>query len=117
MGPDDQVDLPGGQGLPDFFLVGRGEGAGEQTHPYPRRLQQGGQGTEVLLRKHLGGGHEGRLVPRPHRQPGSIGGHHRLAGAHVPLDQPVHRPARGHVPCNLLHHPPLGPGEREGEAL
>ena len=116
VGADDQVDLPGGQGLPDFFLGRRGEGAGEQPHPHPCRLQQGGQGAEVLLREYLRGGHEGGLVPRPRRQPGGIGGHHRLAGTHVPLDQPVHGPARGHVPGNLLHHPPLGPGEGKGEA-
>ena len=100
------VDLP--------FLCG-GHGPGEQTHPHPSGGEQGGQGAEVLLGQHLGGGHHGRLKAPLHCQPPGVGGHHRLALAHVPLDQPVHGSAAGHVPGGLLHGPALGIGGLEGE--
>ena len=77
--------------------------------------QEGGQRLEVLFRQHLGGGHQGPLTAAPGAQPAGVGRHHRLARAHVPLDQPVHGPARGHVLRHLVHHPALSPGGGEGE--
>ena len=69
----------------------------------------------MLLGQQLRGGHQGALEAAPRGQPGSKGRHHGLAGAHVPLHQPVHRRAGGGIRRHLLHHPPLGAGEGEGQ--
>ena len=61
------------------------------------------------------GGHEGHLAAVPPGQIRAGGGHHRLARAHVPLEQAVHRHGPAQIRCGLFHRPPLGPGEGEGQ--
>ena len=90
MGAHREVDLPRGQGGPGPFLLRRRHGAGEQAHPHPGGSQKLGQGLEMLLGQHFGGGHEGGLTAAPGAQPAGVRGHGGLARAHVPLDQPVH---------------------------
>ncbi len=53
--------------------------------------------------------------PEPHRQHGGRERDRGLAAAHVALQQPVHGLGPAHVPGDLAQHPPLGPGEREGQ--
>ncbi len=48
-----------------------------------------------------------------HRQQG----HQRLARAHVTLHQALHGDFARKVPFDLLHHPLLRAGQREGQAL
>ena len=115
VGAHHQVHLPLGNGLAKPLFLGRRERAGEQAHTNSRRLQQGGEGAGVLLGQHLGGGHEGGLHPGLGGQIGPPGGHHRLARAHVALNQPVHGTAGAEVGGHLLHHPALGLGGGEGE--
>ena len=79
MGADDQIDLSGGQGLPGLPLLLLSQPSGEQANPDPGRTQKGGQRAPVLLRQHLGGGHQGGLTAGPGGEPRGKGGHHRLA--------------------------------------
>ena len=115
VGPHHQVNVSLGDGLAESLFLCRGKGTGEQSHPNACRFQQVGEGAGMLLSQHLGGSHEGGLHPGLGGQIGPPGGHHRLAGAHVALDQPVHGPAGTEVSGHFSHHPALGLGGREGE--
>ena len=101
----------GGDG---FFRFGGG-GAGQQGAPDAQVLQQGGQAVVVLLGQDLRGGHQGRLAAVLYAEVHAGGGHHGLAGAHVPLDQPVHGGAGAHIGKGLLHTAALGVRQGEGE--
>ena len=61
------------------------------------------------------GGHQHRLVAVGDRQQHGVDGHHRLAAAHVALQQPVHRQRAGHVGGNLGDRLLLARGQLEGE--
>ena len=115
VGADHQIHLPRRQGgvelLPGLPL----HRAGEQAHPHPCPPQQRGQGAEVLLGQQLRGGHQGALAAVFRRQPRPVGRHHGLARAHIALHQPVHGRAGGGVGRHLLHGPPLGGREGEGQ--
>ena len=115
VGADEQIQLPRRQGGEQLLPGPALHRPGEQAHPQAGLLQQRGERSEVLLGQQLGGGHEGALAAVLRRQPGAVGRHHGLAGANVPLYQPVHGGAGGHVGGDLVHHPPLGPGEGEGQ--
>ena len=69
----------------------------------------------MLLCQQLGRRHQGRLVTGLHRDECGAGGHHRLAGAHIPLYQTRHRVRPGQIGPDLQIHPLLGAGERERE--
>jgi hypothetical protein len=71
----------------------------------------------VLLGQDLGGRHQRGLEPRLDRGEHREHRHERLAGAHVALEEPVHRMRRGHVDPDLLPHALLGGGERERQRL
>ena len=93
VGTHHEVDLPPRQLCADLFLLRGGERAGQQPHPHPGSVQQGGQRAVMLFGQHLGGGHHSRLGTALHHKPGGVGRHRRLARTHVALYQPVHRPA------------------------
>ncbi|CDB30763.1 unknown [Firmicutes bacterium CAG:137] len=65
----------------------------------------------MLLRQDFRRRHQGRLHPVSRRPVGGNRRHHGFSGAHIPLEQPVHGHAPAQVPGNLLHSPPLGPGQ------
>ena len=69
----------------------------------------------MLPGQDLRGGHQGRLAAVFRREVDAGGGHHGLAGAHVPLAEPVHGKARAHVGECLVDGAALGPRQGEGE--
>ena len=86
---------------------------GEERHLARRAAPRScGQRQEVLLGQDLGGRHERGLVAGLDRGEDGERGHHRLARAHVALQQPVHRVGLGHVGPDLAPDPLLGRGQR-----
>ena len=81
------------------------------THRTPRGSSSPLRGTVMLLRQDFRRRHQGRLHPVSRRPVGGSRRHHGFSGAHIPLEQPVHGHAPAQVPGNLLHSPPLGPGQ------
>ena len=69
----------------------------------------------MLPGQNFRGGHQGRLAAVFRREVDAGGGHHGLAGAHVPLAEPVHGKARAHVTQGLADGAALGPRQGEGE--
>ena len=78
--------------------------------------EEGAHGREVLFRQHLGGDHEGTLVPALHGRQQRGQRHHRLARADVALQEPVHREGPGHVRHNDGQGAALGLGQLVGQA-
>ena len=70
----------------------------------------------VLLGEHLGRRHQRTLVPALHGREHRADGHHRLAGTHVALQQPVHRMRAGEIALDLADRPPLRPVSSNGKA-
>ena len=70
----------------------------------------------MLLGQQLRGGHEGGLTAVLPGQKGAGGGHHRLARAHVPLQETVHGDGLFQVRRRLPGGAELGVGEGEGQA-
>ena len=111
MGSHNQVQRPRGQGRPAVSLLGGGHGAHQKPHPKACPRQKGFHGPLMLLGQQLRGGHQRRLTAV---LPGKIGagrGHHRLARAHVPLQQAVHGNSPPQIRRRFLHRPQLGRGE------
>ena len=77
--------------------------------------EQALEGEVVLLGQDLRGGHERGLVAVLERDDHREQRDHRLAGAHVALDQPVHGMRRLHVVRDLAQHALLGAGQVEGQ--
>ena len=100
-------------------LGGRGKLAQQYLRLDPKRLKQSLDGAGVLLGQQLGGRHEGSLVVVLQRQQHGEQRDHRLAGAHVSHEQPVHAPFRGHITHYLVQSGTLvageGPGQRGAE--
>ena len=71
----------------------------------------------MLLGQNFRGGHQRRLPPVFHAEVHAGGGHHGLAGAHVALAQPVHGHPGAHICQCLLHAPPLGVRQGEGQGI
>ena len=90
-------------------------GIGEQRDLHAQRSEQASQGHRVLLGEDLGGGHQGRLIAGLDGGEHGQAGHHRLARAHVALEQTVHGIRRRQVRANLLPYPLLRAGEGERE--
>ena len=116
---DQQVDLPRRQPLEQrrLGLLRRGRRARQQFHPHPRALQHPGDRQEVLLGQDLRRRHQARLRARRHGHQHRVERDHRLARAHVALDQAVRRHLTRKVLGDLLHHLLLRGREREGEPL
>ncbi len=89
--------------------------AAEPGHLDAQRLQPLDELGEVLLGQDLGRGHQRALPAGVHRHRGRERGHHRLAGAHVALQQAMHRARAGEVGDDLVDHAPLRAGEAEGQ--
>ena len=69
----------------------------------------------MLLCQQLGRGHQRRLTAIFYAEIHAGGGHHGLAGADIPLAQPVHGLSAAHIPDGLLYAAPLGVRQREGK--
>ena len=116
VGADDAADLPGGDRRAPRRALTPLQAGGQQRHADAERLQQPAKRREVLLGENLRRRHHRRLVPRLHRRAYRQRGHHGLAGADVPLQQPVHRVRRGHVAADVVPHAFLRRRQREGQA-
>ncbi len=90
-----------------------GPATGDQRHVHGRRAEQPSERRVVLGGEDLRRGHQRHLPAVLDRQRRGDHGHRRLAGAHVPLQQPVHRLGPGHVAADLRHRAGLGTGEGE----
>ena len=71
----------------------------------------------MLLGQDLRGGHQGRLTAVFYGVIHAGGGHHGLAGAHVPLAQAVHGRAGGHIRQGFIYAPALGGSQCKGKSL
>ena len=117
VGADDQIRLSQRQPLQHVPPRPRPQRAGQQRAAHAQSLQQGGKTLVVLLRQNFRGGHQGGLPPVFHAEVDARRRHHGLAGANVALTEPVHGPAGAHIRQRLVHAPPLGRGEGEGQRL
>ncbi len=95
----------------------RGRRAGQQRDTKTRRLQQARDVQEVLLGKDLGRRHEGHLQPVLHGHERRQQRDDRLAGAHVALQQPVHRLRALQVVDDLLQRLLLAVRQTERQDL
>ena len=71
----------------------------------------------MLLRQKLRRGHQRCLTSVFHAEIDAGGGHHGLAGADIPLTEPVHGLPGGHVGNGLVHAAALGPCQDKGEGI
>lgn len=83
----------------------------------PQGYKLPGDGVVVLGSQQLRGGHQCRLIAIFHRLDHGAQGHHGLAGAHIPLQEPVHGPAGAEVPGDLRKGPLLGARQSEGQRI
>ena len=104
----------GGQHLAARLLL---LAAGEPGHALAARLQQRREPVdqlgEVLLGQDFGGRHQCALPAGVDGDAGRQRGHHRLAAAHVALQQAVHGLHAAQVARNLFAHAALRAGELE----
>ena len=117
MGADGHLGLPLGQLPQSLPALPDGEAAGKKDTGDPQLLQQRSKALVVLLRQNFRGGHQGRLAAIADSTHYGGGSHHGLAGAHVSLDQPVHRPAGSKILHDIPDGPALCPGEGERQRL
>ena len=114
---DEQLQLPARELAEQVGAAARGRRARQE-----RRLQQLArhellQRREVLLGERLGRRHQRRLGAVLDRAQHRVERDDGLAGADLPHQQPLHRPARGEVAVDGLHRAALVVGRRERERL
>ena len=116
LGADDEVDLAGGDQLQQRASAGS---AVSPPVSWARRTWLAASSSVerqgVLPGEDFGGGHQHGLVAVGHGQQHGVDGHHRLAAAHVALQQPVHRQRAGHVGGDLGDRLLLPGGQLEGK--
>ncbi len=113
MGAHRHVGAALGHGSQHGVLLLLRQAGDEPRHLEAQGLQPGGELGVMLLGEDLRGRHHGGLVAILHRLEGGQGGHHRLAAAHVPLEQALHGVGLGEVAAHFPHHPGLGASELE----
>ena len=109
VGTHDDPRLACGNPLPHRCLLGGGLPPQQQLRLELQRRQQRFQRGTVLLGQQLGGSHERGLEVVLHRQQHREESHHRLSGAHVAHQQPVHAVRRRHVGGDLPQRRAAGP--------
>ena len=87
--------------------------AAEPRHGDAQRRQPADQLAEMLFGEDLGGRHQRALPALLHGNGGGERGHHRLARAHVALQQAVHRDSALQVVGDLAAHAALRRRQRE----
>lgn len=115
MGAHQDLQLAIDQVLQQLPAPPGGSGTGEQGDVHVQLGQPVGELGEMLLRQHLGGGHQGALATGLDGAQQGGEGHHGLPAAHIPLQKPCHRLGAHQVMADLGQHAVLGAGEREGE--
>ena len=107
--PDEDVDASVPQSrvyLPALLGLGA---ASQQGYPYTRAGQAALEVAPMLHRQHFGRSHDAGLVAVVHRDEGREHGHHRLAAAHISLQEAVHLLSGHGIAAYLLDDPFLGP--------
>ncbi len=117
MGSHQQRKLSGGQRFGQLRPGGLVQRAGQKTHRDIPRGQKLGEDQGMLAGQDLRGGHHDALKPIAMGHSNSKGRDRRFAGAHLSLEEPVHRPGIGHVPRDLLHRLFLPGGQLERETF
>ncbi len=117
VGADQQLYFARGDPLQRRPALLRLRRAGQDGHPDRQSVEHAGDGGEVLAGQNLRGCHHAGLEAVVDGQQHRHQRHHRLAAAHVALQQPVHLAARHGVAPDLADHPFLGAREGEGDLL
>ena len=89
--------------------------AGQQAAAKPQRGKETAGALQVLAGQDLGGGHQRCLKAGQMGQVQRPEGDGRLAAAHVPLHKAGHGGILPKVRCDLVQHPFLRGGRREGK--
>ena len=110
-----ELGLATGHGLQLGLLDLGLEAAGEPGHLDAQRLQPAHQLAKVLLGQDLRGRHERALPAGLHGNGSGQRGHHRLARAHIALQQAVHGVRPGNVQRDFFDHTSLRFGQGEGQ--
>jgi len=118
---DDEVDPPVGQPGQHITALVAGDAVGEERDPQRALAEQGrtavldgeaveqlGHRRRMLLGQYLGRRHQRALMAALHRREQRRHRHHRLARAHIALQQTVHRVRPGQVGLDLLDGAALG---------
>ena len=122
VGADGDVDFACGEGLQRLGANGALLAAGKQRHAYGPALnveffEQAAEAAAMLLGQDLGRRHHGSLGAVVDHGPHRIGCDRGLARAHIPLQQPAHRPLAGQISQDRAAGSGLRAGELEGQRL
>ena len=102
MGADEDVHIPRAHPADDLLLLLRRAEAGEHFHLHREPLEPPHHRV-VMLERQDGGGHQQHaLLALGHAFERRAQRHLRLAEAHVPAQQPIHRHRALHVPLDFL---------------
>ena len=105
----------GQHGVALFFLLAAEQPGHLQAARRQKGLQPADELAEMLLGQDLGGRHQCALPAGVDAHRRRQRGHHRLASAHIALQQTVHGHGAGQVAGDLFAHAALGAGEGEGQ--
>ena len=115
VGPNDQIDVPPLDGIPQLTVLFGRQRTGQQANV------NGGSGKgfcqffSMLSRKDFGGRHQSRLVPCRDGGVDSNSRHNRLPGTNIPLEEAVHLVRTAQVSTDLVDHPLLGIGQLKAD--
>jgi hypothetical protein len=115
MGADDQVDLPRCDRLFCLTALGGTQSTGQHRDPHPAGMQIASQRACVLACQHFGRRHQGGLESMRDGQQHGVFGDHRLATAHVAVQQAVHGSHPSQVGGDFGDRSILILGQRERE--
>ena len=115
MGPHQHVQIAVGQILEQLASFGSRSGTGEQLDGDMQLRQPLAKVAVVLLRQHLGGGHQSPLPSCADRAEQGSDRHHRFSGTHIALHQPRHRFGALQIRLDFSEHPLLSRGEGKGQ--
>ena len=116
VGADDDVDLAVGETLLDFGRLLRGDEARQLRHADRQALEAGREQAEMLAHQQRGRRQQRHLLAGHRGHERGAQGDLGLAEADIAADQPVHRPAAGHVLEHGLDRGELVLGLLVGEA-
>ena len=117
MGPHDEADAAVLQPRMDLPPGRRSGGPGQEGGLHAGGCQVLGDIVEVLERKYFCRSHQAGLITVGHGDQGREYGDHRLAAAHIALQEPVHLVAALQVFPDFLDDALLRPGQVVGERL
>ena len=117
MGAYGDQRLPVGEGLEPGLAFLLFQTAGQQHHADAQGCQPLGEVQVVLFGEYLGRRHQRGLRAVFGGADGGEGGNHRLAAAHVALQQPQHGRRQRQIVQHFRDYPALRPGQLETQVL